>query len=815
VIRTGTLGVHASFAPTAESIAAARRLIRRALADWPVGDLGDDALLVVSELATNAVIHAGTEFTVSCTHLGTAIRLAVRDSYPSRGLPAMMTVPTGERTSGRGLLLCASLAASWGVEYDRRGKTVWCHLGLPEAAEPASGGLLAAVTLDPAGVIRDWTSLAAELFGWTAAEAVGRPFAELARETADGGPASPGSAERPVTDLLLLHRDGHQVPVHTRFLPVGAKAPSVVLLAPRTQRYVFEPPPRPARAEEERRGDVLAALDSDRVPAHELPQRAAEACCDFLGGDAAYLMLVDDSGELRVAGSTGLPDSAGSYVEQTDDVLRATPEHIPQVIDDLARTARAPAPLLAAGMRSSVSVPVLVDGRLTGRLTVASTTPGRFSHDDAVRLHLATAQLARQLDRARITELERRRRGWLSYLAEASDLLAGTLEPQATIAVLAQLMVPRLATWCAVLVPDDRGRPRLRHVWHADETLLDALRELVGGAEPPAQAATAATPWAGLAGPGATDAGPGPPGADRIRSGPVVTLSLTARGRALGVVVLGREPGQRFGRDVLDLVEETCRRAALILDNAVLYSDHLATSQALQRSLLPARLPSVEQLDVGVAYQAKGEGQDVGGDFYDLFAVGPGVWRFTIGDVCGSGPQAAAITGLARNALRILGRHGLPLAEVLARLNAMILDEWVGSRFLTALHGEIRPDPRGGVLLSLVAAGHPPPYLLTPGAEPQQVGKPQPLLGVLPEVSHAPEDLWLQPGQMLVCLTDGVLERRHGNRLLGEDGLTGVLTRCTAVSAGTAAAMVQQAVLDYSREPVRDDFAVLALRALG
>jgi serine phosphatase RsbU (regulator of sigma subunit) len=279
-------------------------------------------------------------------------------------------------------------------------------------------------------------------------------------------------------------------------------------------------------------------------------------------------------------------------------------------------------------------------------------------------------------------------------------------------------------------------------------------------------------------------------------------------------VVLGREPGERFGRDLIGLAEEICRRAALVLDNALLYSDHLATSHALQASLLPARMPQVEGLDVGVAYQARGEGHDVGGDFYDLYAIGPDRWRFTIGDVCGSGPAAAAITGLARNALRILGREGLPLAAALRQLNTLILDESVGSRFLTAVHGEIRPRPGGGVLLSLVAAGHPTPYLLDGGNTPRPVCTPQPLLGVLPEVSYVTEDLELAPGQLLVCLTDGVLERRNGKRMLGEHDLAEVLARCAVVSAGAAAAQVQQAVLEYSPEPSRDDFAVLVLRAV-
>lgn len=817
----GALAAHGSFPPTAESIAAARRLVRNALRGWAVGEVTGDALLIASELCTNAVIHAGTEFTVSCTHLGGAIRLAVRDGYPVRTLPTAVTAPGGQQTSGRGLLLCAALSSAWGVDYDKTGKLVWCQLDLPGAesgpVQAGPGPLIAAITLDSAGRVRDWTAPATELLGWSAADVTGRPFAELAtdRRVIDGEAAGWAGA----TELLVLDAAGHRVPLQARLVPVGSEHPSVVLLAPAGDPWAFvlATPPEPAQAE--RSGDALAAFDSDRVPAHELPQRAAEACCDYLGGDAAYLMLVDENGDLRMSGSTGLDRMAQSYTEPTEDVLRASPERMPQVVGELADNPGAPPPLLAAGMHAAVSVPVLVDGRLIGQLTVAAAAPGRFGPEDAVRLHLAAGQLGRPLDRARITDLERRRRGWLSYLAEASDLLSGTLEPQATVAVLAQLLVPRLATWCGVRMTDDRGRSKLAYVWHADEPVMDALRLLLDNAtDPPARGSGVPFVLADGAetGPDGAELA-GLPAADtwRIRSGPVASFALTARGRTLGTVLVGREPGERFGRDTLGLAEEICRRAALILDNALLYSDNLATSHALQASLLPAELPQVSQLDVGVAYQAKGEGHDVGGDFYDLYETEPDCWRFTIGDVCGSGPAAAAITGLARNTLRILGRQGLPLTAVLTELNSLIRGESVGSsRFLTALHGEIRPAAGGGVHLKLVAAGHPTPYLVHGARPPEPVTKPQPLLGVLPEVAYVEQELTLAPGQVLVCLTDGVLERRDGERMLGELDLAAVLARTSGVSAGAGAAQVQQAVIEYSAEPAKDDFAVLVLRAV-
>jgi serine phosphatase RsbU (regulator of sigma subunit) len=261
---------------------------------------------------------------------------------------------------------------------------------------------------------------------------------------------------------------------------------------------------------------------------------------------------------------------------------------------------------------------------------------------------------------------------------------------------------------------------------------------------------------------------------------------LTARGRGLGMVVIGRPRADRRwtgppSRESLGLAEDLTRRAALALDNARLYERQQATSQALQRSLLPPELPVIPGVELAAEYEAAGEANEVGGDFYDIFPVetalrvpgagagsagaarsdradggvdagtgdgaaddaGPAVtrWRFAIGDVCGTGPEAAAVTGLARNSLRILAAEGHDIAEVTRLLNLLILREGTRGRFITLLHGEIRVEPaegpaevgglagtsglagaggpagaaslrRAAVHVSLVCAGHPPPLLL-------------------------------------------------------------------------------------------------------
>ncbi|MEO3861166.1 SpoIIE family protein phosphatase [Acrocarpospora sp. B8E8] len=381
--------------------------------------------------------------------------------------------------------------------------------------------------------------------------------------------------------------------------------------------------------------------------------------------------------------------------------------------------------------------------------------------------------------------------GWLGFLADASDLLAGTLNPDMVPAIIAQIVVPRLASWCAVYTAEQHGGPlQLAYVWHADESRTDALRAELDGLVMPAGDDPAELNVAGWQ---------------------ALGFPLTARGRRLGLMCLGRP--DRFPDEVRQLAEDLSRRCALALDNARLYAQQAAANRALQRSLLPLEEPKVPGLDSAVIYEPAGETNEVGGDFYDLFPVSDGVWRFAIGDVCGTGPEAAAVTGLARHTLRLLAREGYGVAAVVGRLNQAILEEGDRARFLTLLHGEITLA-HGGLDIRLVSAGHPEALRLRPSGVVETVASPQSLLGVFPEAQFEAEAVRLGPGDVLLGVTDGVTERRAGPRLLDDDaGLAKLLAECVDLSARAVAERIRRAVQDFAPEPSADDLAILVLRA--
>ena len=190
----------------------------------------------------------------------------------------------------------------------------------------------------------------------------------------------------------------------------------------------------------------------------------------------------------------------------------------------------------------------------------------------------------------------------------------------------------------------------------------------------------------------------------------------------------------------------------------------------------------------------------------------PARWRFAIGEVCGTGPATLAVTSLARNALRILGAAGLGLPAVLDRLNQLILDEGAPGTFLTLVHGEIVPGHPAGV--SLACAGQPLPLVLRTEGLPETAAAPQPVLGVIEGQSFSAQDVTLDPGDLLLCVTDGVTRRRDGDRQLDDDdGLARLLAACTGLTADVVADKVHEEVRTFGGHPAVDGMAVLVIRA--
>jgi phosphoserine phosphatase RsbU/P len=241
-------------------------------------------------------------------------------------------------------------------------------------------------------------------------------------------------------------------------------------------------------------------------------------------------------------------------------------------------------------------------------------------------------------------------------------------------------------------------------------------------------------------------------------------------------------------------------------------------ARALQRTLLPPTLPEVPGLRAAAAYHTASP-YEVGGDFYDLFPLDDGRWAFFMGDVCGKGADAAALTSLTRYTLRAAAIYDPDPCAVLANLDLVLKGEYQGSdpRYCTAVFGVLQPVGDGSFTVTLAGGGHPPALALrTDGTVRPISTMGGQLVGMLPDPRFVQVTTTLSPGESLLLYTDGLTEARVSDgTLLGEDGLarhlaTGAAVRATADPERALLSCVQ-ALLDDLGEGVGDDTALMAL----
>lgn len=235
---------------------------------------------------------------------------------------------------------------------------------------------------------------------------------------------------------------------------------------------------------------------------------------------------------------------------------------------------------------------------------------------------------------------------------------------------------------------------------------------------------------------------------------------------------------------------------------------------ALQQSLLPAALPAIPGMETASYYHTASPDL-LGGDFYDLFPLDGGRWAFFLGDVCGKGPQAAAVTSLARYTLRAAALHDADPITALTTLNRVLHERYASGegRYCTAIFGVLEPADDGHVGLHLASGGHPSAliqradgsadYLPTPGGM---------LIGVLPQASFTAARADLLPSDTLLLYTDGLTEARTGpeRELYGEDALR-AFTAAHPPAGPKALVTALSGLLASFGDGLDDDTALLAL----
>ena len=486
-----------------------------------------------------------------------------------------------------------------------------------------------------------------------------------------------------------------------------------------------------------------------------------------------------------------------------------------------------------AALETEAAVARVAEHGAVERLTTSGTVPGEtaprwfdltfFPVEDGVGL-LAIDITARRRVEDALGEAHRRD----ALMARAGHLLSTSLSLQETADLVARLVVPEIADWCFVeLLREDGGIDRIAMV-HRDPARARWNHELdkrfpldpdspVGSPAvirsgepeliediPPEFLEAAAT---------------SPEHLEVLREAGFTSaciVPLIARGRTLGDVALATDAGsgRRLTRDVVPLARALADRCAVALDNALAYRQRDVVALSLQEELLPRDLPPIPGLDVSARYAAAGEGNDVGGDFYDVFPSVDGGWHVVIGDVVGKGPAAAAVTGLARHTLRAAAAYEGSPSALLRQLNHALLSEEPGRRLASVVCLRLVPSETS-VAVTVGVAGHPLPLLVSGDAGVREVGVHGPLLGVEEELPLSDTFDAMVAGDVLVLYTDGVIDARGPAGMFGESRLRALLADSPSDAPSRVVKRIESAVLAASAGRLRDDLAVVALRLLS
>ncbi len=278
------------------------------------------------------------------------------------------------------------------------------------------------------------------------------------------------------------------------------------------------------------------------------------------------------------------------------------------------------------------------------------------------------------------------------------------------------------------------------------------------------------------------------------------TLTL-ARGAAAG----------RFGIADLGLAEELGQHLAIAIRVDRMFRQRSEVAEALQASLLPARLPAVPGLDFAAAYVGATQWHEISGDFYDVFAAGD-EWVVAIGDVCGKGQDAAAVTAAARHAIRALVHAHQAPADVLTAANEVLIAGDYDDRFVTVKLAFLRRREHA-LQVRLASAGHPGPAVVRADGRVEILDGDGLPLGLFGDAKPSCADLEIGEGDLLFFYTDGVTEARNADSEIFEDRLADALAATAGRSAAETVRAVQELVTTFSQGELRDDVTILAVKA--
>ncbi len=291
----------------------------------------------------------------------------------------------------------------------------------------------------------------------------------------------------------------------------------------------------------------------------------------------------------------------------------------------------------------------------------------------------------------------------------------------------------------------------------------------------------------------------------------LLSVPISDGATSYGVLTLARQAAEgRFTIADLALAEELGEHLGVAIRVDRMFRHRSAVAEALQGSLLPTSLPEVPGLDLSAAYVPASEGLEVSGDFYDVFPV-QGGWAITVGDVCGKGQEAAAMTAAARHAIRVIAHWNPDPVDVLAKVNEVILAGDYEDRFVTAKLAYLRWDG-DHLRVELASSGHPGPAVVHPDGRVDVLSGGGLPLGLFPDAEPEHETLELGQDDLLFFYSDGVTDARSPDMQYFEDRLADELAGAAGRTAAQTTRMVQDLIARFCQDDLRDDMTILVAR---
>lgn len=588
-----------------------------------------------------------------------------------------------------------------------------------------------------------------------------------------------------------------------------------------------------------RLGDGAPYTDEDLALISELARRAALAIDNarlfselraveqrlqgLLGNLAEAITMEDEHGETVFAndaaaellGASSPEDGVAAPPDPLSGRFLTTDEHGRELgRDDM------PGRRLFAGERSQ---PLVVRSivRATGeeRWLVVRSSPVLDPETKRTTHAVNVFENITGLKRAEVSE---------AFMAEASRILASSVDYTSTLRQVARLAVPQMADWCTIDVLGDDNEIERVALHHASPERQRSLEELdrryrprldeevgIGEVLRNGQARLYSDIDAQAVERYAHDR-------EHLKllqalgaNSVIVAPMLGATKAAIGTITLGSsETPRRLTRADVGLAVRLGRRIGTAVERARIYTERARIAHILQRALLPEVVPEIPGAEVRALYSAAGQLNEVGGDFFDVFECGEQRWMMLVGDVVGKGPRAAGVTALARHTLRAAAISGQPPAQMLQTLHRALQRQPKGADLCTVCLVTVT-RARRRFLLNIALAGHEPPLLIESSGRARCVGQPGTLLGVIDPISVNETAAELRAGQTLLLFTDGVTEAGRPAPPLGEGGLRRVCRDAPGLALQELLERIEHAALERSDAGLHDDIALLALRVDG